>query len=218
MRILPADVLPELLPPRGYVAPDELHTRGGRSGAAWEARLAAVRADHRAATRDLIARGVTEALAGRHGAALAALDEAARSLEPADTPGRLLLMLNRAQALLETGDLAAADELAADALRLALREREDRWIALATLSAALVHLARGRRGEARNRLGDAVRQLARDGDTLRQVQCHYLLGEIAYLAEDPIRAGSHYRDALGVARAAHEQEWIDLLTLRFEHR
>lgn len=218
MALLSVDVLPELLPPRGYVAPDELHTPGGRSGAAWEARLAPARADHRAATRDLVARGVTEALAGRHAAALAALDEAGRLLEYADEPARLLLMLNRAQALLETGDLAAADELAADALRLARREREDRWIALASLGVALVHLARGRRAEARNRLGDAVRQLARDGDTLRQIQCHYLLGEIAYLAEDPIRAGSHYRDALGVARAAYRQEWIDLLTLRFEHR
>ncbi|MFL5383030.1 MAG: hypothetical protein ACJ8GN_10985 [Longimicrobiaceae bacterium] len=218
MNLLPVDVLPELLPPRGYVAPDELHPPGGRSGAAREARLAPARADHRALTRDLIARGVAEALAGRHAAALAALDEAARSLEHADDPARLLLMLNRAQALLETDDLAAADEVAADALRLARREREDRWIALASLSAALVHLARGRRAEARSRLGAAVRQLARDGDALRQIQCHYLLGEIAYIAEDPIRAGSHYRDALGVARAAHQQEWIDLLTLRFEHR
>jgi hypothetical protein len=50
------------------------------------------------------------------------------------------------------------------------------------------------------------------------VQCHYLLGEIAYLGEDPIRAGAHYRDALAIARAAEAQEWIELLTLRFEHR
>jgi tetratricopeptide (TPR) repeat protein len=130
----------------------------------------------------------------------------------------LLLSVNRAQVLLETGDLPGAEELALAALRLARRERNDRWAALAGLSVSLVQLARGRRNDARARLGEAVRLFARAGDARRQVQCHYLLGEIAYLGEDPIRAGAHYRDALGIARAAHEQAWIELLTLRFEHR
>jgi len=191
---------------------------GGRSGADSDAPPTPSGTAAQTDGRTLVSRAVSQALSGSYPAALASLDEAGRALEPGDSAARLLVLLNRAQALLETGDLAAAGESAAEALRLARRERVERWIALAGLSAALVHLARGRRGEARNRLGDAVRQLARDGDALRQIQCHYLLGEIAYLAEDPIRAGSHYRDALGVARATREQEWIDLLTLRFEHR
>jgi len=82
----------------------------------------------------------------------------------------------------------------------------------------LAQLARGRRNEARARLGDAARLFARFGETLRRIQCHYLLGEVAWMGEDPIRAGSHYRDALAVARPAGEQAWIELLTLRFEHR
>jgi len=206
MIVLPTnDPLPELLPPRGYVAPDEL----GDSGEG-------PRADSGA--RALVSRAVEAALAGDHAAALALLDEAAGAPAGGDASARLLLDLNRAQVLLETGDLAGADGAAAAALRLARRERQDRWAALAGLSSALVHLARGRRNDARTRLGEAVRLFARAGDALRQVQCHYLLGEIAYLGEDPIRAGSHYRDALGIARAVHEQAWIDLLTLRFEHR
>jgi tetratricopeptide (TPR) repeat protein len=202
---LPIDALPELLSPRGYVAPDEVPrdpTREAEPNAA----------------RTLIARAVTEAVAGGHPAALALLAEAEAALADGDRSARLLLAVNRAQVLLETGDLAGADGAAAAALRLARRERQDRWAALAGLGAALVHLARGRRNDARTRLGEAVRLFARDGDALRQLQCHYLLGEIAYLAEDPIRAGSHYRDALGLARAAHAQAWIEFLTLRFEHR
>jgi ATP/maltotriose-dependent transcriptional regulator MalT len=195
-----------------------MHPPGGRSGADSGAPPTSSSDAARTHARTRVSRAVNDALAGDYRAALASLDEAGHALQPGDAAARLLILLNRAQALVETGDLAAADEAAAEALRLARRERVERWIALASLSIALVHLARGRRGEARNRLGDAVRQLARDGDALRQIQCHYLLGEIAYLAEDPIRAGSHYRDALGVARAAREQEWIDLLTLRFEHR
>jgi tetratricopeptide (TPR) repeat protein len=219
MILLPAnDALPELLPPRGYVGSDELRLVHDRSGAdSGTARHGDAGAAPRAA-RTLVSRAVAEALAGRHPAALALLAEAGAAFEDGDGSARLLVHLNRAQVLLETGDLAGADEAAAAALRLARREREDRWAALAGLSAALVHLARGRRNEARARLGEAVRQFARDGDALRQIQCHYLLGEIAYLAEDPIRAGSHYRDALGIARGAREQAWIELLTLRFEHR
>ena len=198
-----AEPLPELLPPRGYVAPSEVLDAGDGSDAAAE--LVVLAAD-----------AVDAAIAGRHRDALAILDRA----EPAASSpaGRLLVALNRAQALLESGELARADEEASAALRLARREKRDGWIALATLGAALVGLARGRRAEARNRLGEAVRLFARMDDSMRQVQCHYLLGEIAYSGEDPIRAGAHYRDALAVARAAAAQEWIELLTLRFEHR
>jgi tetratricopeptide (TPR) repeat protein len=216
--LLQVDVLPELLPPRGYVGSDELRLVRDRSGADSGTARHGDAGDAPNPARTLVSRAVAEALAGRHPAALALLAEAEAALEDGDTSARLLIDLDRAQVLLETGDLAAADEAAAAALRLARREREDRWAALAGLSAALVHLARGRRNQARTRLGEAVRQFARASDALRQLQCHYLLGEIAYLAEDPIRAGSHYRDALSVARAAREQAWIELLTLRFEHR
>jgi len=197
------DLLPEFLPPRGYIAPGEVLDGGDGSVAAAELRV-------------LVAGAVTEALAGRHRDALAMLDRA----QPAgDSPGgRLLVAMNRAQALLECGELARAEDEAAAALRLARREKRDGWVALATLGFALVALARGRRADARSRLGEAVRLFARAADAMRQVQCHYLLGEIAYLGEDPIRAGAHYRDALAVARAAGAQEWIELLTLRFEHR
>jgi hypothetical protein len=81
-----------------------------------------------------------------------------------------------------------------------------------------VEIARGRRNVARVALGEAVRGFARGGEVMREIQCHYLLGEVAWLAEDPIRAGAHYRDGLGLARAAADEEWIELLTLRFEHR
>jgi tetratricopeptide (TPR) repeat protein len=212
------DALPELFPPRGYVGPGELRLARDRSGADSGTARHGDGGGEPNPARTLVSRAVAEALAGRHPAALALLADAEAALEDGDTSARLLIDLDRAQVLLETGDLAGADEAAAAALRLARREREDRWAALAGLSAALVHLARGRRNEARSRLGEAVRRFARDGDALRQLQCHYLLGEIAYLAEDPIRAGSHYRDALGIARTAREQAWIELLTLRFEHR
>jgi tetratricopeptide (TPR) repeat protein len=198
-----SDLLPELLPPRGYVAPGEVVAADDAADAVAELRV-------------LVAGAVAAALAGPHAEALQLLDRA----QPAGSSpaGRLLIGMNRAQALLEAGELALADDEAAAALRLARREKQDHWVALASLGAALVGLARGRRADARGRLGDAVRLFARAGDPLRQVQCHYLLGEIAYLGEDPIRAGAHYRDALGVAREADAQEWIELLTLRFEHR
>jgi tetratricopeptide (TPR) repeat protein len=218
MLILPTDALPELLPPRGYVAPDELLPADGRSGADPEAPPHAPADAELDPARSLISRAVATALAAEYPAALALLDEAEAAMDAGDAAMRLLVAVNRAQVLLETGDLPGAEERASAALRLARRERNDRWAALAGLSVALVQLARGRRNDARTRLGEAVRLFARAGDAQRQVQCHYLLGEIAYLGEDPIRAGSHYRDALGIARAAHEQAWIELLTRRFEHR
>jgi hypothetical protein len=158
------------------------------------------------------------ALGGDPHAALAELAEAEAAMGEGDAYGRLLVVLNRAQVLLESGEVRAAAAAAANGLRMARREKHDYGAALAGLGVALTHLARGRRNEARARLGEAVRTFARYGDALRQVQCHYLLGEVAYIGEDPIRAGSHYRDALAVARPAGAQEWTELLTLRFEHR
>ncbi|HET7464429.1 MAG TPA: tetratricopeptide repeat protein [Longimicrobium sp.] len=161
---------------------------------------------------------IGRALAGEPGSALAEIEAAEGALDAGDGFGRLLVRLNRAQALLDHGDLRAAVAAAADALRMARREKDEYGTALAGLGSALTHLARGRRNEARAHLGEAARTFARYGDALRQVQCHYLLGEVAYTGEDPIRAGAHYRDALAVARPAGAQEWIELLTLRFEHR
>jgi len=203
--MLAVDALPTLLPPRGYVAPDEVRAGGGPSHALPDS------------VATPVLRAIAEAMDGRHDAALALLEDVS-PLTRGDAAADLLVLLNRAQLLLETGDLARADGEATTALRVARREKREHWIALASLCAALVHLARGRRADARSRLGEAVRVFARTGDALRQVQCHYLLGEIAYLGDDPIRAGAHYRDALGLARPAGEQEWVELLTLRFEHR
>lgn len=132
--------------------------------------------------------------------------------------GDLRKAINRSQKLLGAGNLPGAEEAALAALRSARRARDEQGIALAGLATAQVYLARGRYADARKLLADAVRSFTRAGDAPRQVQAHYLLGEIAYLAEDPIRAGSHYRDALAVARGAALQEWIELLTLKFEHR
>ncbi|HEX8903537.1 MAG TPA: hypothetical protein VF771_01705 [Longimicrobiaceae bacterium] len=202
MHTFPVDTLPELPPPRGYVHVVALIPAESISQA----------------VREGIQRAVEAGLAGEPGRALEDLAAAEAALDSGDHFGRLLVLVNRSQALLDAGDLDGAAREAAAALRLARREKQEYWIALASLAAALAFLARGRRNEARTRLGDAVRSFARAGDALRQIQCHYLLGEVAWIGEDPIRAGSHYRDALAIARAAGAQEWIELLTLRFEHR
>ncbi|HET7232147.1 MAG TPA: hypothetical protein VFJ16_19225, partial [Longimicrobium sp.] len=172
----------------------------------------------RARGRERLNAAIGVALGGDAAAALAEIDAAEAALDADDMFGRLLVLLNRAQALLDGGDLRAAVAASADALRMARREKHEYGTALALLGSALTHLARGRRNEARGNLGDAARTFSRYGDALRQVQCHFLLGEVAYIGEDPIRAGTHYRDALAVARPAGAQEWIELLTLRFEHR
>ena len=164
--------------------------------------------------------GVDAALARDAAEALRRFDEAAAALAPTagDAYARVILGVNRAQALLLADDPVGAEREAAAALRLARREKNDGWAALASFGIALVFLARGRLADARARLGEASRGFARAGDRLRQVQCHYVLGEIAYFGEDPIRAGSHYRDGLSLAREDALQEWIELLTSRFEHR
>jgi hypothetical protein len=169
-------------------------------------------------SRTLVNRAIAAALAGDADAASDLLAAAEDAIAPGDELARLLVLANRAQLLLDAGDLSAASRVAADALRLARREKQDYWAALAGIPVSLAHLARGRRNAARAQLGDAARLFARYGDALRQVQCHYLLGEVAWSGEDPIRAGTHYRDALAIARPAGAQAWIELLTLRFEHR
>ncbi|HEX5869748.1 MAG TPA: hypothetical protein VFY65_05025, partial [Longimicrobium sp.] len=120
--------------------------------------------------------------------------------------------------LLGLGRLAKAEHAGAEALRAGRRMKDDHLAAIGGFAAALAHLARGRRNDARTRLAESVRAFTRAGDVLRQVQCHHLLGEIAYDGEDPIRAGSHYRDGLGLARSAGAVGTVELLTLRFEHR
>jgi len=146
---------------------------------------------------------------------LAAAEEAGGMAGDAD---HALLQANRASALVGVGRSGKAEDAAADSLRAGRRMKDEQATAAGHFVLALAHLSRGRRGDARARLSDAVRGFARAGDVLRQVQCHHLLGEIAYDGEDPIRAGSHYRDALGLARLAGAVETVELLTLRFEHR
>lgn len=168
--------------------------------------------------RAMVNRAVAAALSAEWSQAQSLLGDASTALGEGDRWGRQLVRLNRAAILLLADDLTGAADAAADALRAGRREKEEHWVALASLAAASVHRARGVRNEARSRLVEAARGFVRAGDTLRAVQSHYLLGEIAYEAEDPIRAGSHYRDGLAIAREVGAAEAIELLTLRFEHR
>lgn len=146
-----------------------------------------------------------------------AIDAATSGIVP-DDADLALVLANRAAALVGLGRLREAENVAAEALRAGRRLKDDPLSSVGHYALALAHLSRGRRGDARTRLAEAVRGFARAGDVLRQVQCHHLLGEIAYDGEDPIRAGSHYRDALGPARLAGAVDVVELLTLRFEHR
>ena len=201
------EALLELPPPAGYVRAE-----------GWESYDEAPRTDawHRFA--GALEEGIEAGLSGDGAEALRRFGAAESLLGANDGFGRLLLGINRAQALLAVDDAAGAEDAAVRALKLARREKKEHWTALASLGVALVFLARGKRADARARLTDAIRGFTRHGDRLRLIQCHYVLGEIAYIAEDPIRAGAHYRDGLSVAREAAEQEWIELLTSRFEHR
>ena len=155
---------------------------------------------------------------GEYAAALEGIAAAEGDGGALDDADLAVLQANRAGALVGVGRLGKAEDAAADALRAGRRMKDEQATAAGHLALALAHLARGRRGDARTRLADAVRGFARTQDVLRQVQCHHLLGEIAYDGEDPIRAGSHYRDALGLARLAGSLKAVELLTLRFEHR
>ncbi len=168
--------------------------------------------------RSLVNLGVLAALRGDEEMALRWIGEAETRVPRDDAYARLLVLVNRSQALAGLGDLAGAEEAAAAALKVGRREKDEHWTALGGLALGLVHLARGLRNQARARLGEAARGFARTGDVLRQVQCHYVLGEIADDSDEPIRAGSHYRDGLALARQAAAVDVVELLTLRFEHR
>ncbi|HEY0155011.1 MAG TPA: hypothetical protein VGB92_23575 [Longimicrobium sp.] len=161
--------------------------------------------------------GIVAALRGDTDEALARF-AAAEAAADGDEWTLLLVQANRAVAQVARNELAAAQESAEAALKTGRRARDDHRAALGGLALACVHHARGVRNEARTRLAEAVRAFTRAGDRLRMVQCHFMLGEIAYEAEDPIRAGSHYRDGLAVAREAGAAELVELLSLRFEHR
>jgi tetratricopeptide (TPR) repeat protein len=163
--------------------------------------------------------GIVAALRGDTDEALArfAAAEAAAHAD-GDEWTLLLVQANRAVAQVARNELAAAQKSAEDALRTGRRARDDHRAALGSVALACAHHARGVRNEARTRLAEAVRAFTRSGDRLRMVQCHFMLGEIAYEAEDPIRAGSHYRDGLAVAREAGATALVELLSLRFEHR
>ena len=175
-------------------------------------------ADDDARFRASLVLAIADAVEGEADAALARLDDLESTDARRDDERLVYLLANRAAAELMAGRADLAEAAALEALRAGRRRKDDYRTAVGGLAAALAHLARGRRGDARTRLGDAVRGFARAGDVLRQVQCHHLLGEVAYDGEDPIRAGSHYRDALALARPAEAHAAIDLLTLRFEHR
>lgn len=168
--------------------------------------------------RAMLGLAVATGVRGDYEAALdgiAAAEAAGPTLDDADLT---LLLANRCAVLLGLGRLGKAEHMGAEALRAGRRMKDDYLAAIGGFAAALAHLARGRRNDARTRLAESVRAFARAGDVLRQVQCHHLLGEIAYDGEDPIRAGSHYRDGLGLARSSGAVGTVELLTLRFEHR
>ncbi len=169
-------------------------------------------------SRAMLGLAVVAGVRGEYEAALegiGAAKAAGGTLEDADLT---LLLANRSAALLGLGRLEKAEHAGAEALRAGRRMKDDYLAAVGGFALALAHLARGRRNDARTRLGESVRAFAKAGDVLRQVQSHHLLGEIAYDGEDPIRAGGHYRDGLGLARATGAVGTVELLTLRFEHR
>ncbi len=139
-------------------------------------------------------------------------------LTAGDVAGALRARLSRAVLLVGLGRLREGGKQAREGLRDARRAKDAEGTAAALMACAVAALAGGARAEARAHLGEAVRAFARACDALRQVQCHFLLGEIAYEAEDPIRAGTHYRGGLGPARQAGWQDAVELLSLRFEHR
>lgn len=165
--------------------------------------------------RAMLGVAVAAGVRGDYAAALDAIDAAGGAGDDADA---VVLLANRSAALLGVGRLWEAERAGADALRAGRRMKDEHQAAVGGFAAGMAHLARGRANEARTRLAECARAFARAGDVLRQVQCHHLLGEIAYDGEDPIRAGSHYRDGLGLARTAGATGTVELLTLRFEHR
>jgi ATP/maltotriose-dependent transcriptional regulator MalT len=169
--------------------------------------------------RAVLNHAIDVALEGGVEAALEQLAKAERLLaEEGDEHGRVLAGASRAWAHVQRGEPREAWTAASDALRRARRNKDEHGTAIGLMASALVDHARGAYAEARSRLGDASRRFERCGDVLRQVQCRHVLGEIAYDGEDPIRAGSLYREGLGLARKAGHQDAVDRLTLLFEHR
>lgn len=168
--------------------------------------------------RAMLGAAVVAGVRGDYKAALEGLAAAEQAGAGVDDADLTLLLANRSAVLLGLGRLLKAEQAGADALRAGRRMKDEHLGAIGGFAAALAHLARGRRNDARARLAESVRAFTRAGDVLRQVQCHHLLGEIAYDGEDPIRAGAHYRDGLGLARTAGAVGTVELLTLRFEHR
>jgi tetratricopeptide (TPR) repeat protein len=174
------------------------------------------RADRQAAAARL-GLALLAALRGDPAGAADALAEVERAYGP-DDPLHVLARLDRGAALAASGRPGEGEAAAAESLRAARRIRSRELEGAAAFALAMAALTRGRRNAARSRLREALRIFTRGGVWLRQVQCHHLLGEIAYEAEDPIKAGSHYRDGLALARAAEAAPAIELLMLRFEHR
>lgn len=168
--------------------------------------------------RAMLGLAVVAGVRGDYEAALEGIARAEQAGAAVDDADLTLLLANRSAVLLGLGRLVKAEQAGADALRAGRRMKDEHLGAIGGFAAALAHLARGRRNDARTRLAESVRAFTRAGDVLRQVQCHHLLGEIAYDGEDPIRAGAHYRDGLGLARTAGAVGTVELLTLRFEHR
>ncbi|HWK89465.1 MAG TPA: hypothetical protein VNP72_05700 [Longimicrobium sp.] len=203
----------EPLPPGGWFPPSP-DADAGRAAIAGDLDRAETLYREMQGAAGRIGLAVVAGLRGRHAEALALL----RPGDADDGALRVLARANECQALIGVGDMAAAEDAAAHALKAARRLKDEALIAAALFALALAHVARGRRGEARQRLGEALRGFAKAGDVLRQVQCHHLLGDLAYDAEDAVRAGSHYRDGLALARKAGMDEAVELLTLRFEHR
>jgi tetratricopeptide (TPR) repeat protein len=199
------------LAPGGFAVPPgsaaEPLLAGDKEGAE-----AAIRAG---AEADPVALAALLGARGRYQEAIDLLDGAG---EPDDDIRKAVASANRASALIGLGRLEDAERAARTALRAGRRGRDPGAEAIGALALALTQLARGRAAAARSALGDAVRAFAVTGDVHRQVQCHHLLGEIAYSGEDPIRAGSHYRDALALARGAGMDAAVEHLTLLFEHR
>jgi tetratricopeptide (TPR) repeat protein len=168
--------------------------------------------------RALLCIAIAGGLRGEYERALDGVAAAEAALaEPSDAD-LVLVLANRSALLVALWRLRDAERAAAEALKAGRRMKDEHQAAIGGFALAVAHLARGRRADARTRLAEAVRAFSRSGDVLRQVQCHHLLGEIAYDGEDPIRAGSHYRDGLALARPAGALAVVDLLTLRFEHR
>lgn len=135
-----------------------------------------------------------------------------------DVAAALLGRVDAAADERDAGELERAARTAADVLRAARREKSAYATPAALFVSGTIALQRGALDAARRMFSDALHTFTRHGDALRQIECAYLLGEIAYAGEDPIRAGALYRQGLVTAREIGAHDAVELLTLRFEHR